>query len=172
MSDAVPSLEEQLSLALQGLDQMLGDMRLQHARSEKSHSMPANDDVQIEQRVLRDHNSAITVAREDSQGDGDHKTPRRPERTGRRAAIRAIAEFDRPRRRIHLGSQTRFRFAPIALPKTTSRGAACRYSVPKPRGRRRRLLPRRRIPRRSTSHTLNGTGRREDLSRPIHSPIP
>ena len=49
----------------QGLDQMLGDLQLQYAKPEKVHDMPANDDVQVEQRVLRDHNSATTVARED-----------------------------------------------------------------------------------------------------------
>ena len=74
MGDVVPSPEERLSLALQGIDQILGHLQLQLASSEKSHDMPANDDIQIEQTALRDRNSAIAVAREDSQSDGDLKT--------------------------------------------------------------------------------------------------
>ena len=74
MGDAVASLEEQLSIALQGLDQMLGDLRLRYARPEKSRNMPANDDDQGEQSVLRDRNDATTVARVDPQGNGHLKT--------------------------------------------------------------------------------------------------
>ena len=74
MGDEIPSPEEQLSLALQGIDQILGDLRLQHTRSEKSHDMPANDDVQVDQTALRDLHSALSVAHEDPQDDGNLKT--------------------------------------------------------------------------------------------------
>ena len=61
MGDVVPSPEERLSLALQDIDQILGDLQLQLASYKKSHDMPANDDIQIEQTALRDPDSAITV---------------------------------------------------------------------------------------------------------------
>ena len=79
MGDVVPSSEERLDVAVQGLDQLLGELQVQLATYEMSHDTPANDvqpvdDDQIEQTELEDRSCDITVAHEDLRSDMVTKT--------------------------------------------------------------------------------------------------